>query len=414
MTYDVGSERWLAAESVRLVDFARRSAHPDGGFGWLDADGRLDLDQPVQLWITCRMTHVFALAHLHGVPDVLELVEHGVEALRGGAARHCFVDRTHGGWFSSVGGAQSTAQVPTDTDKSAYDHAFVLLAAASAATVGARGGQELLADASRVLRDRFWDDSEGMVVERWDRDWQAAEPYRGVNSNMHTTEAFLAVYAVTGEPEWRDRALGIVSRVFEWARGNEWRIPEHFDADWRPLPQYNLDEPAHPFRPYGATVGHALEWARLALHLRAAYGAQAPAFLLADAQTMFAAAVADGWAVDGADGFVYTTDWDGKAVVRDRMHWVLAEAISTASTLGTVTGEPSYQRWQEALWRYADRYLIDHERGSWRHQLDEHNQPCDTVWAGKPDVYHALQATVIPRSALAASVAAGSAKAGAA
>jgi mannose/cellobiose epimerase-like protein (N-acyl-D-glucosamine 2-epimerase family) len=47
--------------------------------------------------------------------------------------------------------------------------------------------------------------------------------------------------------------------------------------------EYNRDEPAHPFRPYGATVGHWLEWARLALHLRAALGSAAPQWLLDDA-----------------------------------------------------------------------------------------------------------------------------------
>ena len=56
----------LEAEGERLLGFARASVHPDGGFGWLDDDGRLDLTRPVELWISCRMTHVFALAHADG------------------------------------------------------------------------------------------------------------------------------------------------------------------------------------------------------------------------------------------------------------------------------------------------------------------------------------------------------------
>jgi sulfoquinovose isomerase len=358
-------------------------------------------DQPLQLWINCRMTHVFALAELQGEPDGLRLVEHGVDALRS-----MFADRTHGGWVVSIssGSAHVPAGEPLESEKSAYDHAFVLLAAASAATVGAHGAQELLADAIAVTDHRFWNEADGMVVEKWDRSWQALEPYRGLNSNMHATEAFLAVYAVTGEKRWRERALRIASRAFDLARANSWRFPEHFDTSWRPLPQYNLDDPAHPFRPYGATVGHALEWSRLALHLRAAYGTAAPPFLLADAQALFGAAVGDGWAVDGADGFVYTTDWDGRPVVRDRMHWVLAEAIGAAAALAEATDDPQYQRWQQTLWAYAEQHVIDREHGSWRHQLDGANRPSGTVWAGKPDIYHALQATLIGRTPLAASV----------
>ena len=54
---------WLERETARLLDFARGS-RVRGGFGWLDADGVPDPGQPLQLWITTRMTHVFALGHL--------------------------------------------------------------------------------------------------------------------------------------------------------------------------------------------------------------------------------------------------------------------------------------------------------------------------------------------------------------
>lgn len=153
---------------------------------------------------------------------------------------------------------------------------------------------------------------------------------------------------------------------------------------------------ACPFRPYGATVGHALEWARLLVSLDATLGAAAPPDLVARAVTLADRAVADGWAADGADGFVYTTDWQGRPVVRQRMHWVLAEAVSAASVLHRATGEPRWAQRYAQWWAYADRYVVDHERGSWRHELDPTNAPAATVWAGKPDVYHAYQAALAP------------------
>ena len=60
--------RWLETEGDRLLTFSRASRHPAGGFAWLDDAGRPQLDRPVELWITCRMTHVFSLAHLMGRP----------------------------------------------------------------------------------------------------------------------------------------------------------------------------------------------------------------------------------------------------------------------------------------------------------------------------------------------------------
>ena len=88
-----------------------------------------------------------------------------------------------------------------------------------------------------------------------------------------------------------------------------------------------------PFEPYGVTVGHGLEWSRLVLQVRAARGDGAPDWMLPAAEGLFDRAVADGWDADGAEGFVYTTDWDGSPVVRDRMHWVVAEAICAAAAL---------------------------------------------------------------------------------
>ena len=98
--------------------------------------------------------------------------------------------------------------------------------------------------------------------------------------------------------------------ALEFAEPHSWRIPEHFDPSWQPQLEHNRDRPDDQFQPYGATVGHGLEWSRLLLHLEASL-ADPPDWLLPAAEGLFDRAVGDGWAVDGADGFVYTTDWDG-------------------------------------------------------------------------------------------------------
>jgi sulfoquinovose isomerase len=388
--------RWLEAEGDRLLEFGRSAAHPDGGFAWLSHDGSPQLDRPVELWITCRMTHVYSLGHLLGRPGSATLADHGVAALQGR-----FRDAAHGGWY-----AQVAADGPTVTGKTAYEHAFVVLAAASATAAGRPGGRALLDDALEVLLEPFWDDQHGMVVEEWDEGFTRLDGYRGVNANMHSVEALLSAADVLDDASLRARAERIVTRVVhDLARRNSWRIPEHFDADWTPRPEYNVDEPAHPFRPYGATIGHWLEWARLALHLRAGLGASAPGWLLEDARELFDAATREGWAVDGADGFVYTVDWSGQPVVRERMHWVAAEATATAAALFAATGERSYVEWYETWWNYVADHLLDREHGSWRHELTPTNQPSSITWAGKPDTYHAFQATLLPRLPLAPTLA---------
>ncbi len=296
------------------------------------------------------MTHVYSLGHLMGRPDCGRLADHGVAALRGR-----FRDAEHGGWYAEVG-----ADGPVSRDKTAYEHAFVVLAAASATAADRPGGRELLDEALAVLLEHFWDDEHGMVREQWDEAWTTLDGYRGVNANMHTVEALLSAADVLDDASLRERAQRILTRVVhDLARGNDWRIPEHFDDTWTPVLDYNIDEPAHPFRPYGATIGHWLEWARLALHLRAALGDDAPSWLLDDARGLFDASVREGWAVDGADGFVYTVDWSGAPVVRERMHWVAAEATATAAALHAATGEPEYDAWYRTWWQHVADHFRD-------------------------------------------------------
>ncbi len=382
--------RWLEQETDRLLAFARRSRLA-AGFGSLAADGAVPPDAPVQLYVTCRMTHCFALGALLGRPGTGPLVDHGVAALDG-----LLRDREHGGWFDAVG-----PEGPVVTGKTAYGHAFVVLAAASATAAGRPGAAALLAEALDVSLRHFWDDDAGMAVEAWDRAFTEAEAYRGVNATMHTVEAYLAAADVTGDVAWLDRAARMTERVVHgFAPAHAWRIPEHFDARWQPLPDYNADTPAHPFRPFGATVGHWMEWARLTLHVRAALAARGrptPDWMVSDAAALFAAGVREGWAVDGAPGFVYTVDWSGVPVVRERMHWVLCEAIGAAAALHQTTGEARYEAWYRVWWDHAAEWFIDLEGGSWWHELAPDGAVSRTVWAGKPDVYHAIQATLLPR-----------------
>ena len=400
--------RWLESHTDELIAFASGSGIP-AGFGYLDGDGDPRDPEEAELWITCRMIHSYSLGTMLGRPGCAVLVDHGLVALA-----ETFADVANGGWYSKV-----TLDGPTASIKEAYVHAFVLLATSSAMLAGRPGAAELLEQAKAVHSERFWNEEEGMAVESWNADFTECEDYRGVNANMHTVEAYLAVADATGESIWRERALRILTRVMGYAKDYSWRIPEHFSTTWEALPDYNTDERAHPFRPYGATVGHWFEWARLGLHARAAVIAHAEdeaaateetAWLLDSAVALFEAGVREGWDVDGEEGFVYTVDFNGVPVVRERMHWVVTEALAAAAALWRATGDASYDQHYAQWWDYAQVYLLDGS-GSWVHELDTENNPAETVWPGKPDIYHAIQASLIPRlplwPALASAVKAG-------
>ena len=55
--------------------------------------------------------------------------------------------------------------------------------------------------------------------------------------------------------------------------------------------------------------------------------------------------------------------------------------------------------------KYLDEKVLDHVNGSWFHQMDRDNHVIGTVWPGKNDLYHAVQATLIPYYAADVSIA---------
>jgi len=131
-----GTAEWRRTEASRLIEFGRAAALPDGGFGWLDVHGDIDPAQPCPLYVNLRMTYVFALAHLAGVPGADSLAASGLQAL----ARR-YADDQNGGWFSGI---DRSGRV-VDATKANYAHAHALLAAASALAAGIPG-----ADAASV------------------------------------------------------------------------------------------------------------------------------------------------------------------------------------------------------------------------------------------------------------------------
>ena len=274
----------------------------------------------------------------------------------------------------------------------------MILAASSALLAGRPGAKELLDEALATYDKHFWNDEIGLAVDTWNTEFTELDPYRGLNANMHTTEAFLAVADATGDNAYRVRAGRIIDHVIGWAKHSEWRIPGHFKSDWSLDLECNVDKKDDQFKPYGATPGHGIEWARLitqwALSSFANLDGAQP--YVDAAEHLFARAVADAWNADGTVGLAYTTDWNGKPVVTDRMHWTLAESLNTSATLYAATGEEMYANWYATFAQYVDEHVIDHESGSWFHQLDKNNHVIGTVWPGKSDLYHAFQSTLIP------------------
>ena len=383
------NREWQRSLRNELLEFGKRFPSPGGSSYYLGDDGTPWKDRPRETWITSRMAHVDSIGSLlTGNAEDGELAQKALNGLMG--ELH---DNVNGGWYAGL-----TSEGDVLETKQCYAHAFVILAATSGILAGRNGAEKLLADALEIYDKYFWREDEGLSVDTWNTEFSALSGYRGLNVNMHTVEAFLAVYDGIGDKKYLERAGRIIDRVVTWAENNDWRIPEHYKSDWTPDLECQKDTPDDPFKPYGATPGHGIEWARLITQWASALsdtGTQKEKFYDA-AEKLYEKAINDAWNSDGGLGIIYTTDWNGKPVVHDRMHWTLAEAINTSAVLYRRTGDERYARDYSEFMKYLDEVVHDKVNGSWFHQLDRNNKVIGTVWPGKSDIYHALQATLIP------------------
>lgn len=392
-----------------LLLFGKRFPASGGESYYLGEDGTPWTERPRETWITSRMAHVYSIGALLGKEGCFELAQKAINGLR-----ETLKDTANGGWFAGV-----TREGTPLPNKQCYAHAFVILAASSGKNAKIPGAEELLEEALDTYDRYFWDEENQLAYDTWNTEFTVLDSYRGLNANMHTVEAFLAVadakikdrlsVGIEGEDKYRIRAGKIIEKVLLFAKNNEYRIPEHYSEKWEPDLECNKDKPDDPFKPYGATPGHGIEWARLIIQWAVStYGknsAEAKEYIT-EAEKLYQRAIADAWNVDGARGIVYTTDWQGSPVVHDRMHWTLAEAINTAAVLFRATQKEEYAKDYSEFVQYLDEIVWDHDKGSCFHQMDRENKVMNTVWPGKSDLYHAFQATLIPYSDISRSIAA--------
>lgn len=374
--------RWLATQAQRVFDFYQFSSiNPKGGFHELDDRGR-PLSDLRQLFITTRLVHCFAIGQLLGRPGSEDIVDCGMRYIW-----HNHRDAKHGGYVWSLEGDRLV-----DDSKQAYGHAFVLLAAAGAKCVGHPLADTVLADITAVLNQRFWEEEHGAVAEEFARDWTKLNDYRGQNSNMHLTEALMAAFEATGDQDYLRKAERIAGLIIgKAAAAVGYRVAEHFDRNWTLDKDYKGSD---MFRPAGTTPGHWLEWARLLLQLHE-LGGRRLAWLPDASAKLFRNAVELGWDKEKG-GFWYTLDWNDQPALREKLWWPACEGIGAAHYLGCHSDDPFYEQWYRRIWGFCNNHFIDHREGGWHHELGADLQPIRKFFMGKVDIYHALQACLIP------------------
>jgi mannose/cellobiose epimerase-like protein (N-acyl-D-glucosamine 2-epimerase family) len=346
--------RWVAEARDRALVWLRDAAWPlwlERGVDWPGRGFNESLDPRTlaspagfrRLRVVARQTYVFSQAHRQGLPRAAEAVELGVEFLR----RHALAE--NGGYHRHF----DLANRPIDETRDLYDHAFVLLALASAAAVMPEAALRRQALDLLAYLDRNFLHPAGGYAE-------SLPPTlpRRQNPHMHLLEACLAAGQAFGEEAFLHCADAMV-RLF---------LSRFMDRERGALVEF-FDDGLVPLRREGRSVaepGHHSEWVWL-LHW---YGRTRPSACTVAEEIVQASAAlmrfVDRFGVNPALGTVYDEVWsDGEPRSTGSRLWPQTERLK-AEVLRADAGPRGITDAFKAL----ERYLVGVPRGLWVEQLN--------------------------------------------
>ncbi|SVA02133.1 uncharacterized protein METZ01_LOCUS54987 [marine metagenome] len=380
---DLWSRSFLQDQIEKIVNFYYPECIDEKLGGYINQfrdDGSIFDDQTKHLVGTCRFVYIFSIAAiLTKKSEYKEAARHGVQFLLN---HH---RQPKGGYAWILEGLKVN-----DATNHCYGHAFVLLAFATSLKAGIQESAEPLVETFNLMERRFWRQDDRLYVDEISSDWSIVDPYRGQNANMHTCEAMIAAFEATGETNYLDRATALAIRVcVDMTKQSDGMIWEHYDKNWDPDWQYNLDDPKNLFRPFGYLVGHWMEWAKLLLILEENNPQE---WMLPHAKRLFNAAIEQGWD-HNSGGMNYAVSPNGEIIDTDRYYWVLSETVAAAGLLANRTGDSTYTDWYSKSWTWSLENLVDQQYGGWYRVLDNKNQRYNDLKspASKTD-YHPVAA----------------------
>jgi mannose/cellobiose epimerase-like protein (N-acyl-D-glucosamine 2-epimerase family) len=216
--------------------------HDKGGvFEKIGLDGN-PVDEARRTRVAARQVYSYALAQKMGyVGDTNSVIDQGLNWLSGPAA-------TPEGMVSALL-APNGAVLKAEFDF--YDHAFALLAYASAFKV--RPDDKSLEQKALIIRQTLLTDYKHPV-----RGFEESNPRTlplKTNPHMHMFEASLAWIEAGGDKVWQDIASEIAELCLDkFLHPENGSLREYFDGDWNPL-QGEMGRIIEP--------GHQFEWAWL-------------------------------------------------------------------------------------------------------------------------------------------------------
>ncbi|MFC4726207.1 AGE family epimerase/isomerase [Glycocaulis abyssi] len=325
-----------------------RSAWDAGKGGFVESltlEGAPQPERERRMRVIPRQIFAFSQAALLGWDkgEARRIAMLGLEYLDGPARA------SQGGWVHRL----DRDGTPLDPRRGLYDHAFVILAGASAfQAFGETRALELALEALDFMTSRMSDSSgEGFY------DPEMAPDVRAANPHMHLLEACLALEAASGSADALDCARLCVDRFedsfFHPASG---AVIEYLHADW-----------SRGSGPWRTEAGHCHEWA----WLLAEYEARTGHDLISWRRRLIG--FADTKGRDRESGFVHNSvDTTGGIIDANRRLWPQLEMLRARLRHPETAAPGEAERLLESL---RATYLADACQGGWMDAYDRDGAP---------------------------------------
>ncbi|MFH1069280.1 MAG: AGE family epimerase/isomerase [Candidatus Glassbacteria bacterium] len=391
----------MKIDLVPLLDEVRQHLHHElipywrghgddpecGGFlTCFDRHGRPTGDTNKNLLAHCRLIYSFSSLHRSGMdPDgsFLARARSGAEWV----LEH-FADRELGGWFWIV----ERDGTPVDRKKIIYGYCFVIYGFSELALAsGDQRWLEVAEGAFDLLESKAADTEHGGWWEFFEEDWRRCRPgaYGGdrksFDVHMHLMEALTNLYAASGRPRHREKALEVIELITGHMLhpGSGTGIAQ-FSGDFTPQRAiifknvWGSDREAEDLagRPLDNTsYGHNVEFGWLLGLSAEVLGLETGRFD-PTIKKLYEHCLEFG--IDRERGGVYCEGpRRGPARERNKEFWQQAETLIAMLDGCRRFGEDKYAEAYRIVHRFVFDRMINHEVGEWLPLLDQDNR---VIW----------------------------------
>ncbi|MFN7250392.1 MAG: AGE family epimerase/isomerase [Anaerobacillus sp.] len=216
-----------------------------------------------------------------------------------------------------------------------------------------------------LIEKHAYDQVNKGYFEAYTREWQVEDDLRlsgkdmnspkSMNTHLHILEAYTNLYRVWKNEAFKEKFLELIEVSIEKIVDNDtFQFKLFFDAEWNSLSNV-------------VSYGHDIEGSWLLYEAAEVAGDQG---LLAKVKSI-AIKMAEKVLSEGmdTDGSLLNESKDGVMIDTDKVWWIQAEAMVGFMNAYQLTLDEKYIEAVEKLWKFTNKYMIDHENGEWYWKL---------------------------------------------